>query len=100
MKHDTRISTRALLARHGADTRLAAIPLESLPPPLQQTCEAFIDTWWERLDMDQPLQASGLGNMTLAELLAYHGQRTNGAHGEPTLWCSQHNPPITPITEE
>ena len=60
---------------HGADTRLADIPLEHLPPALQQTCEAFIDAWWATLDPDQPLQASGLAEMTLAQLLAYHGHR-------------------------
>lgn len=63
------------LAGHGPDTRLADFPLEHLPPALQQTCEAFIDEWWATLDPDQPLQASGLGEMTLADLLAYHGHQ-------------------------
>jgi hypothetical protein len=63
------------LAGHGADTRLADISLESLPPALQATCEAFIDEWWACLDPDQPLQPSGLGEMTLADLWAYHARR-------------------------
>ena len=67
------------LAGHGADTRLADIPLESLPPALQETCEAFIDAWWATLDPDQPLQPSGLGEMTLAQLLAHHGNRNQTA---------------------
>ncbi len=60
------------LACQGMDTRIAEIPMEHLSPALQDTCEAIIDTWWANLDPDQPLQASGLGEMTLAQLLAYH----------------------------
>ena len=63
------------IACHGADTRLADLPLEHLPPALQETCETFIDAWWATLDPDQPLQASGLAEMTLAQLLAYHSHR-------------------------
>ena len=63
------------IACHGADTRLADLPLECLPLALQETCEAFIDAWWATLDPDQPLQPSGLGDMTLAQLLAYHSHR-------------------------
>ena len=100
MQHDTNTPLLALLVQHSADTQLSDIPLECLPPSLRQTCEQLIDGWWDRLDMDQPLQASDLGDLTLAELLAYHGQRTNGAHGEPPLWCPQNNPPLTPLTEE
>jgi len=72
------------LAGHGADTRLADIPLESLPPALQETCEQFIDEWWATLDPDQPLQASGLGDMTLTDLLAYHGNRRRAAEHPST----------------
>lgn len=63
------------IALHGAETRLADIPLEHLPPALQETCEQFIDAWWATLDPDQLLQASGLAEMTLAGLLVYHGNR-------------------------
>ena len=49
-------------------TKLANIPWDALPLPLQQTCDRFIDSWWSQLDPDQPIQASGLAEMTMAEI--------------------------------
>jgi hypothetical protein len=76
------------LAGHGAGTRLSDLPLECLPPALQQTCEAFIDEWWASLDPDQPLQASGRGEMTLADLLAYHDHRKRAIEHPSTAAAS------------
>ena len=68
-------STPDLLARHSPDTPLANIPWEELPPPLQETCEQFLTRWWENMDPDQPIKASGLSDMTLAQVLTLHEQQ-------------------------
>jgi len=59
-----------LLARYYSFTKLADIPWDELPLPLKAICERFIDSWWNTLDPDQPIEASGLADMTLAEVLA------------------------------
>lgn len=58
-------------------TKLADIPLDTLPPPLQQTCHHFIDAWWNQLDPDQPLEASGLSDMTLIEIQELHQRESD-----------------------
>lgn len=75
MKRDTSPSILALLTQHGGTTRLADIPWEDLPAALRQTCEQFLQQWWRTFDLDQPIAASGLFDLTLAELLIHHGHR-------------------------
>jgi len=60
-----------LLARYYSSTKLGNIPWDELPFPLKAICEGFIDSWWNALDPDQPIQASGLADMTLAEVLVH-----------------------------
>ena len=66
------MNCQTLLARYGPQTRLAAIPWKELPACLQKTCERFLKRWWDDIDIDQTIEASGLCDMTLAELLAHH----------------------------
>jgi len=68
-------SCQVLLAQYGPNTRLAAIPWQELPICLQKTCEHFLKDWWDDIGIDQAIEASGLSDMTLAELLAYHEKR-------------------------
>jgi hypothetical protein len=69
-------------------TKLVNIPWDALPLPLQQTCDQFIDSWWGSLNPDQPIQASGLGEMTVAEI-------TNLQHRESATRASRHYRLIT-----
>ena len=62
-------------------TKLADIPWDALPLPLQQTCHRFIDTWWNQLDPDQPLEASGLSDMTLVEVQELHQRASDAQTG-------------------
>ena len=59
-----------LLSRYGSDTPLADIPWQELPSCLQEICRQFIQSWWNGLNLDQPIEASGMADMTLAEVLA------------------------------
>ena len=68
-------SCQVLLAQYGPNTPLAAIHWQELPACLQKTCDYFIKCWWDDIDIDQTIEASGLSNMTLAELLDYHEKR-------------------------
>ena len=81
MSHTTGMSILGLIAQYGGDTRLAAIPWEQLPSCLRETCWHFLQTWWDSVDVDQAIEASGLFNMTLAELLVYHGKQHEEADG-------------------
>ena len=65
-------SCRLLLARYDPGVKLSAIPWQELPACLQKTCEHFLKCWWDDIDIDQTIEASGLSDMTLSELLAYH----------------------------
>jgi len=60
--------TPDLLTRYHPTTKLANIPWEELPPPLQATCERFIESWWANFPLNQPIEASGLADITLAEV--------------------------------
>ena len=62
----------ALSPHFHPSTKLVDIPWDALPLPLQQTCDQFVDSWWNSLDPDQPLEASGLANMTVAEIHELH----------------------------
>ena len=62
----------ALIGQYGPDTRMASVPWEELPACLQKTCEHFMKLWWDDIDIDQAIETSGLSDMTLAELLAFH----------------------------
>ena len=62
----------ALIGRYGPDTRMASVPWEELPACLQKTCEQFLKRWWDGIDIDHAIETSGLSDMTLAELLAFH----------------------------
>ena len=62
-------------------TKLADIPWDALPLPLQQTCNQFVDTWWNQLDPDQPLEASGLSDMTLADIRQLHQRESDAQTG-------------------
>jgi hypothetical protein len=66
------LSCRALLDRYGPEVKLSAISWQELPACLQKTCEHFIKCWWDDIDIDQTIEASGLSDMTLSELLIYH----------------------------
>lgn len=74
-------SCRTLLARYGPKTALAAIPWQELPVRLQKTCERFIDRWWNDIDIDQTIEASGLCDMTLSELLRRHAAEQRSRTG-------------------
>ncbi|MCG3771942.1 MAG: hypothetical protein JW384_03141 [Nitrosomonadaceae bacterium] len=67
---DAMNTPQALLDRYSSDTPLAQIPWQELPTSVQEVCWSFIQGWWNRLDIDQTIEASGLFNMTLAEVLA------------------------------
>ena len=69
------MTTLTLLARHSPETRLANIPWDELPQPIRTTCEHVIGAWWDNLDPDQPIEASGLSEMTLAQVLFLHEQQ-------------------------
>ena len=71
MKSNHTMSPPALMGRYGPDTRMSDIPWEELPACFQKTCEQFLKCWWDGIDIDQAIEASGLSDMTLAELLAY-----------------------------
>ncbi len=60
----------ALQTQYAPDTPLSEIPWEELPPALQETCWQFLQSWWDALDLDQPIEASGLADMTLAQVAA------------------------------
>jgi hypothetical protein len=62
----------ALIGRYGPDTRMASVPWEELPACLQKTCEHFLKRWWDGIEIDHAIETSGLSDMTLAELLAFH----------------------------
>ena len=62
-------------------TKLADIPWDALPHPLQQTCHQFVDSWWDSLDPDQPLEASGLSDMTLADIRQLHQRESDAQTG-------------------
>lgn len=62
----------ALIGQYGPDTRMASVPWGELPTCLQKTCEHFMKRWWDGIDIDQAIETSGLSDMTLAELLAFH----------------------------
>ena len=81
MSHQTGISILGLIARYGGNARLEDIPWEQLPGCLRETCQDFLRTWWDSIEIDQAIEASGLFNMTLAELLVYHGKRHEEAGG-------------------
>ena len=70
--HPLSPSCQELLVRYGPTVRLEAIPWSELPACLQKMCEHFIERWWNDIDIDQTIEASGLSDMTLSELLAYH----------------------------
>ena len=66
----------ALIVGYHPTTKLADISWHELPPPLQETCEHFIDSWWNSLDPDMPLEASSLADMTVAEVRSLHQHQT------------------------
>lgn len=68
-------SCESLLTRYGSDARLGDIPWREFPACLQRSCERFIERWWADIDIDQTIEASGLCDMTLSELLDYHQTR-------------------------
>ena len=71
----------ALIVGYDPTTKLADIPWHELPPPLQVTCERFLKDWWDDIDIDQTIEASGLSDMTLADMLALQKrEEENQAH--------------------
>ena len=62
-------------------TKLAEIPWTELPPQLQQTCERFLERWWNDIDIDQTIEASGLSDMTLADIRQLHQRESNAQSG-------------------
>ena len=81
MSHRHGISILGLIARYGGDARLEHIPWQHLPACLRETCQRFLQMWWDSMEIDQAIEASGLFNMTLAELLVYHGKQHEEAGG-------------------
>lgn len=73
-------SVPSFVDRYGLTTRLRAIPWDALPGPLRKTCDQFLEEWWQSLDPDQPIQASGLLDLTVGQLLA--------------LWLSRGSSPL------
>lgn len=69
--------SRNLLNRYNSDTPLAQIPWQELPTSVQEVCWRFIQGWWNHLDIDQTIEASGLFNMTLAEVLALENSKAD-----------------------
>ena len=65
-----------LLTQYHSSTLLAEIPWRELSAPLQETCQQFLKSWWDNIDLDQTIEASGLSDMTIAELLIYHEKGT------------------------
>lgn len=74
-------TSQDLLNRYSLDTPLAEIPWQELPICLQKTCEQFLKCWWDDIDIDQTIEASGLSDMTLAELLAYRERQGQSLSG-------------------
>ena len=70
------MNSSALHTQYSPDTHLSEIPWEEIPPALQETCEHFIDSWRNSLDSDMPLEASGLADMTVAEIRNLHQRQT------------------------
>ena len=70
MKSNHRMTLPVLISQYGPDTHMSDIPWEELPAGLQKTCEQFLKRWWDDIDIDQAIEASGLSDLTLAELLA------------------------------
>jgi hypothetical protein len=52
-------------------TRLADLSWEALSPGLQETCQQFMQTWWDELGIEELREMSGLNDMTLSDLLAW-----------------------------
>ena len=66
------MNSSTLHTQYAPDTRLSEIRWEEMPSALQGTCEHFIDSWWNALDPDIPIEASGLADMTVAEIQNLH----------------------------
>ena len=75
------MNSSVLHTQYAPDTRLSEIPWEDLPSALQVTCERFLKRWWDDVDIDQTIEASGLSDMTLADVLALQKrEEENQAH--------------------
>jgi len=66
----TEPTVHSFIARHGLEAKLALIPWEQIPAQLREACDEFLEAWWESLDPDEPIEPSGLLDMTVAQLLA------------------------------
>jgi len=75
------MTSPALINPYHPSTKLAYIPWEELPPGLQATCEHFLKRWWDDIDIDQTLEASGLSYMTLAEITELHQRESETQSG-------------------
>ena len=75
------MNSSVLHTQYAPDTRLSEIPWEEMPSALQVTCEHFLKRWWDDIDIDQTIEASGLSDMTLADVLALQKrEEENQAH--------------------
>ena len=79
-------SLHSFVARYGLGAKLALIPWNKLPVELRQACDQLLASWWDSMDPDEPIQASGLLDMTVAPApgrLALPAREQLAAHRGP-----------------